>query len=35
MVLKPANETPLTAVAVAELARKAGMPDGVLNIVFG
>lgn len=35
MVLKPAEATPLTALALAELARRAGMPDGVLNIVVG
>ena len=35
VVLKPAEATPLTALALAELARRAGMPDGVLNIVVG
>ncbi|MEO1574544.1 MAG: NAD-dependent succinate-semialdehyde dehydrogenase [Pseudomonadota bacterium] len=33
MVLKPAPETPLSALALAELAARAGVPDGVLNIV--
>lgn len=35
VVLKPAEATPLTALALAELARRAGMPPGVLNIVVG
>jgi succinate-semialdehyde dehydrogenase/glutarate-semialdehyde dehydrogenase len=35
MVLKPANETPLSALALAELAAQAGVPDGVLNVVTG
>ena len=34
-VVKPAEETPLTALALAELARRAGFPDGVLNVVTG
>ena len=33
MVIKPAEATPLSALAVAELAQRAGMPAGVLNIV--
>ena len=33
VVLKPAEQTPLSALAVAELALRAGMPPGVLNIV--
>ena len=33
MVLKPAEETPLTALAVAALLQEAGLPDGVLNVV--
>jgi len=33
MVVKPSEETPLTALAMAELARQAGIPAGVLNIV--
>ena len=35
VILKPAEATPLTALALAELAHRAGMPDGVLNIVVG
>jgi phenylacetaldehyde dehydrogenase len=34
-VLKPAEQTPLSALRLAELAREAGLPDGVLNIVTG
>ncbi|MFT3666031.1 NAD-dependent succinate-semialdehyde dehydrogenase [Piscinibacter sp.] len=33
VVIKPAEQTPLSALAVAELAQRAGMPKGVLNIV--
>ncbi|MDM9327759.1 aldehyde dehydrogenase family protein, partial [Enterobacter hormaechei subsp. steigerwaltii] len=33
VVIKPAEATPLSALAVAELAQRAGMPPGVLNIV--
>lgn len=35
VVLKPAPATPLTALALATLARDAGVPDGVLNVVTG
>ena len=35
MVLKPAPETPFTALALAELACQAGVPAGVLNVVTG
>jgi len=35
MVLKPASETPLTALALAELADRAGMPKGVFNVITG
>jgi aldehyde dehydrogenase (NAD+) len=35
MVLKPAEQTPLTALRVGELAMEAGFPDGVINIVPG
>lgn len=35
MVIKPANETPYTALAMAELAIQAGFPPGVMNIVTG
>jgi len=35
IVVKPAEATPLTALAMAVLAQRAGVPDGVLNIVTG
>ena len=35
IVLKPAEETPLTALWLAELALEAGLPPGVLNVVTG
>jgi len=35
MVLKPAPETPITSLMLGPLAKKAGIPDGVLNIVTG
>lgn len=35
VVLKPAPETPLSALALAVLAHEAGLPAGVLNIVTG
>jgi len=35
MVLKPADQTPLTALRLAELAAEAGVPDGVINVVTG
>ena len=35
VVCKPANETPLSALAFAELAERAGIPAGVINIVAG
>lgn len=34
-VIKPANNTPLSAFALVQLAKKAGVPDGVLNAVAG
>ena len=34
-VLKPAEQTPLSALALAELARRAGFPAGVMNIITG
>jgi len=33
VVIKPAEATPLSALAVAELAQRAGMPAGVLNVI--
>ncbi|MFW0796751.1 NAD-dependent succinate-semialdehyde dehydrogenase [Gordonia sp. CPCC 205515] len=35
MVVKPASQTPLTALALAELGARAGIPAGVLNVVVG
>ncbi|HEX7199003.1 MAG TPA: aldehyde dehydrogenase family protein, partial [Dongiaceae bacterium] len=35
VVLKPAEYTPLTALAFAEIVKEAGLPDGVVNIVTG
>ncbi len=35
IVLKPAEFTPLTALAFAELAARAGLPPGVLNVITG
>ena len=32
-ILKPASDTPLTALAIAELLSTAGLPDGVLNVL--
>ncbi len=34
-VLKPASYTPLTALALARLAKESGVPDGILNVVVG
>jgi (Z)-2-((N-methylformamido)methylene)-5-hydroxybutyrolactone dehydrogenase len=34
-VLKPAEQTPLTALRFAELALEAGIPEGVLNVITG
>jgi succinate-semialdehyde dehydrogenase/glutarate-semialdehyde dehydrogenase len=33
IVIKPAEQTPLSALALSELAKEAGIPDGVINIV--
>jgi aldehyde dehydrogenase (NAD+) len=35
VVLKPAEQTPLSALRVAALAQEAGFPDGVINVVPG
>ncbi|WP_406670612.1 NADP-dependent succinate-semialdehyde dehydrogenase [Raoultella terrigena] len=35
MVLKPASQTPFSALALAELAQRAGIPDGVFSVVTG
>lgn len=35
MVVKPAPQTPLTALALAALAERAGLPPGVVNVVTG
>lgn len=35
MVFKPAEQTPLSALALCELAERAGLPPGVLNVVTG
>ena len=35
IIIKPAEDTPLTAIKVAKFAQEAGIPDGVLNILPG
>ena len=35
VVLKPASQSPLTALRLGELASEAGLPDGVLNVIAG
>lgn len=35
VVLKPATQTPLSAIVMAEIFREAGLPDGALQIVTG
>lgn len=35
IVMKPAEQTPLTCLRMARLAQKAGFPDGVINVVPG
>ena len=35
VIIKPAEDTPLTAIRVAKIAQEAGIPDGVLNVLPG
>ena len=35
MVIKPASQTPFSALALCELAERAGIPKGVLNVITG
>ncbi|XP_070509745.1 aldehyde dehydrogenase, mitochondrial [Chironomus tepperi] len=35
VILKPAEQTPLTALYIAQLSREAGFPDGVINVLPG
>jgi aldehyde dehydrogenase (NAD+) len=35
VIIKPASQTPLTALALAEVALEAGIPPGVINVVTG
>ncbi len=35
VILKPAEQSPLTAIRIARLAAEAGVPDGVLNVIPG
>ncbi|MBI4485672.1 MAG: aldehyde dehydrogenase family protein [Acidobacteria bacterium] len=35
VIIKPASQTPLTALALAEIAKDVGLPPGVLNVVTG
>lgn len=35
VVLKPATATPLTAARLAEMMKKAGLPDGMFNVIYG
>lgn len=35
VILKPASDTPLLALKLAELLQEAGLPDGVLNVITG
>jgi succinate-semialdehyde dehydrogenase / glutarate-semialdehyde dehydrogenase len=35
MIVKPASQTPLSALAMAELGRRAGLPPGVFNVITG
>ena len=35
VIIKPAEDTPLTAIRIAKIAQEAGIPDGVLNVLPG
>ncbi|NUU42605.1 NAD-dependent succinate-semialdehyde dehydrogenase [Tardiphaga robiniae] len=35
IIIKPSEETPMTAVLIAKAFQDAGLPDGVINIIFG
>src|SRR4051795_12395946 len=35
IIIKPASQTPLTALALAEIAKEVGLPPGVLNVLTG
>ncbi len=35
LILKPASQTPLTAIALGEIAQEVGFPPGVLNVITG
>lgn len=35
LVIKPAEQTPLTALAIAALVKEAGFPPGVVNVIPG
>ena len=35
VIIKPASQTPLTAIALAEVAAEIGLPPGVLNVITG
>jgi phenylacetaldehyde dehydrogenase len=35
IILKPAEQTPLSALRLAEITQEAGLPDGVLNVITG
>lgn len=35
VIVKPASQTPLTAIALAEVAQEVGLPPGVLNVITG
>ena len=35
LILKPSEQTPVSAIKIGQLLKKAGLPDGVLNVVHG